>query len=82
MDQSDEVVRLLEAIRDNQREQLEESKKLSQEYLEMHRKATEKVEVQYRRNIEATRSLTWSVVFLIAACVAGNLFILARVGSK
>src|SRR3954453_22957344 len=82
MDQPGDVLQLLEEIRDLHRDHLGEYKRVSQEVLELNRAATETSKKQYQRSIEATRSLTWAALILIALSVTANLLILVRLSAS
>jgi hypothetical protein len=78
MDGSSDVLRLLEEIRDNQRTQLAESQRISQDYLELNRLATEANRQGYQKSIESFRSFLRGTYILIALTLAANLWILVR----
>ena len=89
MDQPGDVVELLREIRDLHRDHLAESKRVSQEALELNRVAIEASEEQFRRSkeqyqrsIDASRGFTWALCIFIALSFVTNLLILARLSGS
>jgi hypothetical protein len=82
MDQPGDVVELLNEIRDLHRDHLAEYKRISQEVLELNRRAAEASKQQYQRSIEASRSFIWAIWILIALSLSANFWILVRLSAS
>jgi hypothetical protein len=82
MDQPGDVVRLLEEIRDLQREHFAEYRRINEEYREMNRLATESTKQGYQRSMESFRSFLRAVYILIGLCLGANLWILVRLAGQ
>jgi hypothetical protein len=86
MQPTDEVLRLLQEIRDTAREHLAEYKRISDQLMELHRTTSERAEEQYRRAVDESKAsakvfnaLWWAVTVLIAVCFGSLLIIYWRI---
>ena len=78
MERADEVIRLLEEIRDDHRSYFAHAKATQEQALAENRLAAERAQALYTKAARDGRTTWMALMWLIAICVGANLFILIQ----